>query len=239
LHLSDDFIECPRCGREVYIDLPRCPYCNLDFYPQEGDLEDEELIDNTDYVFDAPPISSEALLIGWLVSSILVIGLHILVSQLSAIDAYSLLGRLILLGIAPISMIISGYISGMILYQRPYLHGSLLGIWGVGISILMEMYWRDIKLEGLLRSDILISWILIMLFSISGTVIAYHQRHRIDRIFVFGGIERDLYENLLKKVGYNTDIVKRLIKFEQDKDPEAGRASLLQSAIDRWERDNR
>jgi len=237
--LNDNYIKCPRCGEEVYYDLTRCSNCNLSLYPQEVDLGEEEFLGNPVNGFDDWPISPGALLIGWLVSSAIIIGLHIFLSRFGVIGVSTYRGRLILLGIDPIGMMIAGYISGMMVSQRPALHGSILGIIGIGISIFMEMYWRDIKLEGLIRIDIVVSWILIVVSAISGTVIAYRRAHRFDGKLISVDIEGALYDNLLMKVGYNSNVVQRLIEFERNKDPGAGRVLLLRRAINRWERDNR
>ena len=48
-----------------------------------------------------------------------------------------------------------------------------------------------------------------------------------------------LYDDLLSKVGGDHLVVERLIAFEQQQKPSSGRKAWLESAIERWERDNR
>ena len=50
---------------------------------------------------------------------------------------------------------------------------------------------------------------------------------------------KELYRNLLIKNLHDKEVVNRLIEFERNRNPNATKAELLQSAIDRWERDNR
>jgi len=52
------------------------------------------------------------------------------------------------------------------------------------------------------------------------------------------GWEDLLYQDLLRKVRFNGTIADRLIEYERKQDPQASRLKLIQSAIDRWERDN-
>ena len=51
--------------------------------------------------------------------------------------------------------------------------------------------------------------------------------------------ERQLYDNLLLKVGGDRSTVERLIDYEQSRAPGFERAEYLQRAIERWERENR
>jgi hypothetical protein len=49
----------------------------------------------------------------------------------------------------------------------------------------------------------------------------------------------ELYENLLRKAGGDDEVVERLVEYERSLQPEATRTTLLEKAIQRWERDNR
>ena len=51
--------------------------------------------------------------------------------------------------------------------------------------------------------------------------------------------EAELYKVLLKKSQGDRQQVERLIDYERRRSPDASRVELLQSAIDRWERDLR
>jgi hypothetical protein len=60
-----------------------------------------------------------------------------------------------------------------------------------------------------------------------------------DQIFGDSLDQAVLYNDLLVRVGGDRAIVERLIAFERQQAPHASRSSLLRSAIQRWERDNR
>lgn len=51
--------------------------------------------------------------------------------------------------------------------------------------------------------------------------------------------ERDLYENLLRKAGGDEKLVASIIVNEQRRRPQSSRSEAMQSAIYKWERDNK
>jgi hypothetical protein len=50
-------------------------------------------------------------------------------------------------------------------------------------------------------------------------------------------VQERLYRQLLAKARGDSDLVERLVAYERQRNPDAGRSRLLQNAIDRWERD--
>ena len=48
-----------------------------------------------------------------------------------------------------------------------------------------------------------------------------------------------LYQDLLRKVGGEKDVVERLVAFEKHLAPDATRITCLENALRRWEQDNR
>lgn len=68
-----------------------------------------------------------------------------------------------------------------------------------------------------------------------------------EKVVLFGrGTREDgsekaatLRQNLLRKVAWDEAVVERLIEFERTRLPDAPLHTLLESAIERWERDNR
>jgi hypothetical protein len=52
-------------------------------------------------------------------------------------------------------------------------------------------------------------------------------------------LEQELYANLLTKCLGDKERVERLIEYERKRTPNASEEEFLQSAIDRWERDNK
>ena len=63
--------------------------------------------------------------------------------------------------------------------------------------------------------------------------------HVAEELFSGALREAALFDDLLRKVGGDRSVVKRLIDFERKKKPEATRLTCLQNAISRWENENR
>jgi len=51
--------------------------------------------------------------------------------------------------------------------------------------------------------------------------------------------EEQVYRAVLRKVHGDRETVERLVEYERQRAPSASRPTLLQNALDRWERDNR
>jgi hypothetical protein len=58
---------------------------------------------------------------------------------------------------------------------------------------------------------------------------------------LFTGIlkQKELFDDLLRKVGGDRSVVERLIEYEHQQRPGATRLTCLQNAISRWENENR
>ncbi len=58
---------------------------------------------------------------------------------------------------------------------------------------------------------------------------------------LFTGIlkQKELFDDLLRKVGGDSSVVERLIEYEKRQKPNATRLICLQNAISRWEHENR
>jgi hypothetical protein len=58
---------------------------------------------------------------------------------------------------------------------------------------------------------------------------------------LFTGIfkQKELFDDLLRKVGGDRSVVERLIEYERQQRPNATRLVCLQNAISRWEHENR
>jgi hypothetical protein len=63
--------------------------------------------------------------------------------------------------------------------------------------------------------------------------------HVAEELFSGALKEAALFDSLLKKVGGDRTVVERLIEYEKQLSPNATRSVCLQSAIRRWERENR
>ena len=58
---------------------------------------------------------------------------------------------------------------------------------------------------------------------------------------LFTGImkQKELFDDLLRKVGGDRSVVERLIEYERQQKPSATRLTCLQNAVSRWENENR
>ena len=60
-----------------------------------------------------------------------------------------------------------------------------------------------------------------------------------EELFTGALREKALFDDLLRKVGGDQSVVKRLIEYERQERPGATRLTCLQNAISRWENENR
>ena len=67
----------------------------------------------------------------------------------------------------------------------------------------------------------------------------FNKPYSADEIFGDALDQSVLYDDLLQKVGGDRAVVDRLIEFERTRAPQSTRRAWLQSAKQRWERDNR
>ena len=65
------------------------------------------------------------------------------------------------------------------------------------------------------------------------------QPHIAEELFTGAMQEAVLFDDLLRKVGGDRNVVERLIEFERKQKPAATRLTCLKKAIQRWEEENR
>lgn len=63
--------------------------------------------------------------------------------------------------------------------------------------------------------------------------------HPAEELFVGALREKELFDDLLRKVGGDRSTVERLIEYERQQQPNTTRLTCLQNAISRWEHENR
>jgi hypothetical protein len=63
--------------------------------------------------------------------------------------------------------------------------------------------------------------------------------HPAEELFIGALREKELFDDLLRKVSGDRSIVERLIEFERQQKPNTTRLTCLQNAISRWEQENR
>jgi len=65
------------------------------------------------------------------------------------------------------------------------------------------------------------------------------EKHPAEELFTGAMREAILFDDLLRKVGGDRSVVKRLIEYERGQKPDATRLTCLQNAVSRWEQENR
>ena len=63
--------------------------------------------------------------------------------------------------------------------------------------------------------------------------------HPAEDLFIGIVKQKELFDDLLRKVGGDTAVVERLIEYEKQQQPNATRLTCIQNAIQRWERENK
>ena len=63
--------------------------------------------------------------------------------------------------------------------------------------------------------------------------------HPAEELFAAALREKDLFDDLVRKVGGDRAAAERLIEFERKQSPTATRFACIQNAIRRWEHENR
>ena len=63
--------------------------------------------------------------------------------------------------------------------------------------------------------------------------------HPAEDLFTEIMKQKELFDDLLRKVGGDRSVVERLIEYERQQRPNATRLTCLQNAISRWEQENR
>lgn len=63
--------------------------------------------------------------------------------------------------------------------------------------------------------------------------------HPAEELFTGALREASLFDDLLRKVGGDRSVVERLIEYEKKQSPGSSRLACIQSAIQRWEHENR
>jgi len=63
--------------------------------------------------------------------------------------------------------------------------------------------------------------------------------HPAEDLFIGILKQKELFDDLLRKVGGDSSVAERLIEYEKQLEPGATRLTCLQNAIRRWEQENR
>ena len=116
-----------------------------------------------------------------------------------------------------------------------------MAIIALPIMVLFATHWLEITLESLLNPWVLADGIMTIVAGVFGGWLNYKFSRDTSwkEKWKVRGWEDLLYQDLLGKVRFNGSTANRLIEYERSLDPQASRLKLIQSAIERWERDNR
>lgn len=236
--MEENEFECPRCGERVYFELGRCPNCGLNFYNPEDEPDDWQ------QRWSGPQrlqgISLIAIAAGWVISGMVAVLAYILFNQIFRAGLNGQVGWIYIFASTALGSFVGAYLAGRISSYRSILQGLIVGGLGLGFVILLDAYNRSLVIENIIGWQTLLAWGLTVLAGLAGGwLISWQEMRDIERLFFPEDREEELYQDLLAKVGYDREIVERLVDYERKRDPGAPRTVLLKNAIERWERDNR
>ncbi len=235
--MDDNTFECPNCGAKIYPEMTRCPQCGQDMYP-----EDEQERQADAELRSPRSISSlGAVLIGWLIAGGIALLLSFIVAGFTTPAMLGSFGKVILLMAGPLGALAGSYVAASIDPPHARRLGVGVGILALPILTLFATHWVVVNLQFIMSFWVILSAGLTILAGASGSWLndkltqdnGWKEKWRVR------GWEDLLYQDLLRKVRFNGSVADRLIEFERSQDPQASRLRLIQSAIQRWERDNR
>jgi len=182
-----------------------------------------------------------AALIGWIIAGGIAFIIHFVAAQLVAPGDLGTLTKLALAAAGPVGALVGGYVTAGLARQRALLTGLVVGAMALPVLLLLSTRWVQVTLPVLLSPWILGSGLLTLVAGLAGGWLnqALVQDTSWREKWKVRGWEDLLYQDLLRKVRFNGSIADRLIEYERKQDPQASRLTLIQSAIQRWERDNR
>lgn len=239
-------IECAHCGETFYYELTRCPNCGRSVYqPEEDDIDDEEIwgVDpERDSLEEwlavlAPAASTFAgLFVSYLVATIAFLGFRFILGDATA----NFPGRALLLLSAPIGAAVGAFTAASLEKDNP----RRIGWWVGGGSIVSAVVLAGVDADQVgswFGVETIPIWALTVLAGAAGAEYWRRQQREIVLRQLFPDLpdENTLYADLLAKSGHDPERAERLIEFERTYMPNATRRTLIESAISRWERDNR
>jgi DNA-directed RNA polymerase subunit RPC12/RpoP len=242
--MNDNEIECPHCGSIFFYELTRCPTCGKSVYPLDGD--EEQLLISGERgsldIFDLVMNSIAVVAVGLFVASLITLIPYFFVKQF--INPLALLGMQILIfSMTILGAIGGGFIAARFSKHRASFHGLLVGFLSVGLALLLTAF--EVDIDNMHRFPPvyvpIIGWGLVTLAGLFGAEMAvrWAQKVALEGLFTPAKDEVELYRDLLIKVKNDHQVANRLIEYERRHAPNASNTYLIQSAINRWERDNK
>ena len=245
-HTFNNEIECTQCGKSFYFELSRCPNCGMRVHPDENPLEADlgwEVAPSRDYFEElsrklTPWIAVFlGLIASFLVASFGFFGL----SRAFPVFTDGQIGRVILLATTPLSAFLGGYLAAAIEKINPVRQGLGVGVSAILVAIILTAFERDLTVEPWIVGETIPWWLSIIFGGGLGGALwgRLRQDTMINALFSDFPDESELFRDLLAKVGHDTERVERMVDYEKKFMPNGTRRTLLESAIDRWNKDNR
>ena len=235
--MDDNTYECPNCGARIYPEMTRCPQCGQIMYPEEDERYPEEAQPTT------PAWLSflGSLLIGWMIAAGIALIVHFIVDAFVSPYALGSWGKIILFVAGPLGALVGAYVGTGLARRHSRFMGGLVGVFDLPVLVLLATHWVKVTLSLLFGPwGLLLGFLTILAGVLGGWLTEYFAPDSdVKEKWRVRGWEDLLYQDLLRKTRFNGSAADRLIEYEKKQDPAASRLKLIQSAIERWERDNR
>ncbi len=181
------------------------------------------------------------LLIGWMVAAGISALIHFIFDALVSPVMLGTFGKVVLYLAGPLGVLVGAYICAGLARQRSLLLGAVIGVLTLPILALLATHWVEVTLRLLYGLWGIGLAVLTILAGVLGGWLSqtFAPESNWKEKWRVRGWEDLLYQDLLRKVRFNGSAADRLIEYERKLDPAASRLKLIQSAIERWEHDNR
>lgn len=235
--MDDNTYECPNCGAKIYPEMTRCPQCGQSMYPEDEQTSQEEaatVAGNWSSILGA-------FLVAWLIAAGIALLLNIILASLISPSRLGLIGKTVLFIAGPAGALAGAYVGAGMARQHYKIMGIVVGVLTLPVLMLLATHWVAVSFDFLLRPFSILTGLLTLVGGSGGGWLyeKFSQDSGWKEKLRVRGWEDLLYQDLLRKVRFNGSIADRLIDYERKQDPQASRLDLIQSAIERWERDNR
>ncbi|HSB66070.1 MAG TPA: hypothetical protein VLD65_05795 [Anaerolineales bacterium] len=235
--MDDNTYDCPNCGAKVYPELTRCPECGHNMYP-----DDEEPLTTVDQTGEPSRWSvTGAVVIGWMITCGIALLIHFIVASFQIPSTLGISAKVVLWLAGPLGAMVGSYVAAGIAPKQYKWIGMVVAVFAIPVMVLFATHWELVTLDFLVNPWVLGSGVVTFLAGGFGGWLNYKfsQDSGWKEKWQVRGWEDLLYQDLLRKVRFNGSIADRLIEYEHQQAPQASRLKLIQSAIERWERDNR
>jgi hypothetical protein len=227
---DQNVIECPNCGERVPMDVLACPHCGLVFYVDE--------ISAPEAAEEHAPGWLGAALAGWAVSAVIAFLLNYLASRVWPDQPLPAGGQALVFLASPLGALAGGYLAARMSGKWSIWLPLSTAILSLFTAFLLVTRWYD-PLSAGPRPLTTASWVLVVLAALFGAWLCRRLEEGIRLPLLSKPKERQLYNDLLAHVRHDVDTAERLVEYERRRNPLSNRATLIQNAIERLDRDRR